>query len=569
MTKPNRTPEAEFLNRVEIRLLAPEEREGFDELLEQEHYLGSARVGGQSLRYVAEVDGQWVALLTFSGAAPHTKAREHKIGWTPRQRARRLGWVVNNSRFLVLPERQRYPNLASRVLALALKRLNADWQEHWGHPVLLVESYVDESKYRGTCYRACGFEAVGLTAGYGRSSRDYYFEHGHPKQLYLRELRPRAMGILRQGRLPADLAEHEEKISGPCPLRASHLHSVLAVFRQFKDKRRGHGLRHPQPFVLACAAVAMLMGAGGYEAFEDECRKLTQRQLRALGCRPDPQTGRYRAPSDSTFFRVLNGLDAAEFDLRMGQWMMAQEISILQALAVDGKCLRGSARTDGKPLQLLSAVSHRLRLTVAQEPIQEKSNEIPAIKPLLRKLPPAALEGSLITADALHCQQETTAFITQELGADYLFGLKGNQSGILERAQIKLPQEFFFPLNTTPAGAKSTGAWCAGACNESASAPKRPACAGAGSSSPCGGSARNCARARSPNNRRNTASTAPAPPPSNTAPRNYSKPSGTTGPPVKTARTIAGMSVWAKTPPASRGVTGPPSWPPCAICSWG
>ena len=92
MTKPNRTPEAELLSKVEVRLLAPEERERFDELLEQEHYLGSARVGGQSLRYVAEVEGQWVALLIFSGAAPHTKAREHKIGWRPRQRARRLGW---------------------------------------------------------------------------------------------------------------------------------------------------------------------------------------------------------------------------------------------------------------------------------------------------------------------------------------------------------------------------------------------------------------------------------------------------------------------------------------------
>jgi len=67
-----------------------------------------------------------------------------------------LGWVVNNSRFLVLPERQCYPNLASRVLALALKRLSADWQEHWGHPVLFVESYADESKYPGTSYRARG-----------------------------------------------------------------------------------------------------------------------------------------------------------------------------------------------------------------------------------------------------------------------------------------------------------------------------------------------------------------------------------------------------------------------------
>jgi uncharacterized protein DUF4338/DDE family transposase len=326
MPKPSATPETEFLRKVTVRLMVPSEREAFDKLLEEKHYLKSARVGGQSLRYVAEVDGQWLALLVFSGAAPHTKARENQVGWTPRQRARRLSLVLNNSRFLVLPERQQYPNLASRVLGLCLKRLNGDWQEHWGHPVLLVESYVDESQYRGTCYRACGFQAVGLTAGYGRSSRDYYLEHGQPKQLYLRELRPRAMGILRQGRLPADLAEHEEKTTGPCPLRARQLDSLLEVFREFKDGRRGHGLRHPQAFVLACAAVAILMGAGGYEGFEDECQKLTERQLRALGCRRDPKTGQCRPPSDTTFFRVMNRLNAAEFDLRIGQWMVAQEI---------------------------------------------------------------------------------------------------------------------------------------------------------------------------------------------------------------------------------------------------
>jgi hypothetical protein len=443
MTNQKTDPEHEFLRKIVVRLIRPEERDRFDDLLEKEHYLHSARLGGQSLRYVAEVDGEWVALISFSAAAPHTKAREDKIGWTPRQRARRLCFVVNNSRFLVLPDRARFPNLASRVLALCLKRLDADWREHWGHPVLLVESYVDESQYRGTCYRACGFEAVGFTAGFSRTSRDYYLENDRPKQLYLRPLRPRAMAILRQARLPDELLEHEEKIGGPCPLRAVQLNSLLELFGELKDDRRGHGLRHPQPFVLACAAVALLMGAGGYEAFEDQCGKLTQRQLRALGCHKDPKTHLYRPPSDTTFFRVINRVDAAQFDLLVGQWMMAQEISILQGLAIDGKCLRGSGRTDGKPLQLLSAVSHQLRLTVAQEPIQEKSNEIPALKPLLNSLPKGALEGSMITADALHCQQESARFITQELGADYLFGLKGNQSGILERAQTKLPKDFF------------------------------------------------------------------------------------------------------------------------------
>ena len=442
MAKPKEASESEILKRIVVRLVRPEERERFDQALEQEHYLHSARLGGQSLRYVAELEGQWIALISFSAPALNIKSREKWIKWSPRQRTRRLCFIVNNSRFLVRPSRERYPNVASKVLALCLKRLNRDWQEHWGHPVLLVESFVDESKYQGTCYRACGFEEVGLTAGYGRSSRDFYTEHGQPKQLYLRELRPGAAALLSRGRLPDELAEHEEKIGGPCPLRAAALGSLLDLFKELGDQRRGHGLRHPQPFVLACAATAMLLGAGGYQAFEEECSKLTQRQLRALGCRWNEKKKAFVPPSDSTFFRVLSKLDAAEFELAVGQWMIAQDPSVLERLAVDGKVLRGSGRTDGKPLQLLSAVTHRLRLTVAQLPIEDKTNEIPMFQPLLRKLP---LAGSLITADAMHCQQETARFVTQELGADYLFGLKGNQSGILERAEKKLPQGFFSP----------------------------------------------------------------------------------------------------------------------------
>src|ERR1035438_9098699 len=197
-------PEVDFLGKVTVRLLADNEVGQFNFYLEREHYLESSRFAGQSMRYVAEVEGQWVALLTFSAPALHLKARERWIGWSPRQRARRLGLVVNNSRFLVLPERQRYPNLASRVLGLGLRRLSADWQERWGHPVLIIESFVDESLYRGTCYRACGFQAVGATEGFKRASRDFYEEHGRPKQLYLRELRPRACQRLRQARLPQD-----------------------------------------------------------------------------------------------------------------------------------------------------------------------------------------------------------------------------------------------------------------------------------------------------------------------------------------------------------------------------
>lgn len=434
--------EPEVLKRVTVRLLCEDERTRFDALLEQKHYLCSARMVGRTLRYVAELDGEWVALACFSAAALHLKAREKWIGWTARQRARRLGFVVNNSRYLVLPEREQLPNLASRALGLFLRRLSRDWQARWGHPVFAVESFVDETRYRGVCYRACGFEAVGPTAGFKRASRDFYYEHGEPKQLYLKELQPGARALLRRGRWPKELVEHEERIAGPCPWRAPDLESLLERFRQLRDGRKGHGLRHRQPFVLACSAVAVLMGAGGYQAIEDTCRKFTSRQLRALGCGRN-RHGKYVPPSDSTLFRVLSKVDTHQFDRIVGDWLLEQELSVVARLAVDGKTLRGSSRTDGKPLQLLSAVTHRLRLTLAQVPIEDKSNEIPAFPTLLRDLP--KVDYALVTADAMHCQQESARVTTQELGWDYLFGLKGNQSGVLDRAERLLQQQAFPP----------------------------------------------------------------------------------------------------------------------------
>jgi hypothetical protein len=209
------------------------------------------------------------------------------------------------------------------------------------------------------------------------------------------------------------------------------------------DARRGHGLRHRQRFVLACAAVSTLMGACGYRAFENTCVKFTQRQLRALGCQRDADDGWYYPPSDTTFQRALKRVDAARFASLVGGWLAEQEVGALGQLAVDGKVLRGSGRHDGKPLQLLSAVTHHLRLTLDQIPIAEKSNEIPALEPLLKKINPPP--GVLITADALHCQQASARFITQELGGDYLFGLKGNQSGIFDKAKRLLAQQAFSP----------------------------------------------------------------------------------------------------------------------------
>jgi hypothetical protein len=153
----------------------------------------------------------------------------------------------------------------------------------------------------------------------------------------------------------------------------------------------------------------------------------------------------------------MNLVEPAHFEAIVATWLFEQDPAQIQHLAVDGKVLRGSGRGDGKPLALLSVVTHRLRTTLRSVPIAEKSNEIPAILPLLAGM---NLQGAIVTADAMHCQQKSARFITQELGGDYIFGLKGNQSGILDQAEHKLASAFFpsgtrLPLAQRP---RQTGA---------------------------------------------------------------------------------------------------------------
>ena len=98
---------------------------------------------GETMRYVAtDADGVWVALVGFASPALSCQPRDRFIGWSPEMQLRRLRFVVSNQRFCVLPAGRR-PNAASAVIARTLSRLNSDWTGRWGHPVLLVETFVD------------------------------------------------------------------------------------------------------------------------------------------------------------------------------------------------------------------------------------------------------------------------------------------------------------------------------------------------------------------------------------------------------------------------------------------
>lgn len=183
------------LHRLVVRPIEPEERLGWRVYMDRYHYLGWRPVVGEHVLYAAEMDGELVGLLGWASAALRVTARERHIGWDDGARRERLHLVANNVRFLVLPW-VHVRNLASRVLALNLRRLSADWQQRWGHPIHLAETFVDSARFRATCYRAANWRYVGQSAGRSRKGNQYLF-HSSSKAIYLYELHRRAASLLR------------------------------------------------------------------------------------------------------------------------------------------------------------------------------------------------------------------------------------------------------------------------------------------------------------------------------------------------------------------------------------
>ncbi len=159
------------------------------------HYLGYRGPVGESLAYLArDGHGRDVACLLFGAAAWKVAPRDRFIGWDPPTRARHLHLLTNNTRFLILPW-VRVPHLASHLLALTLKRVSADWQARYGHPIYLVETFVDAERFQGTCYKAANWIHVGHTQGRSRQDRDRTL-CVPVKDIYLYLLAPRLRELL-------------------------------------------------------------------------------------------------------------------------------------------------------------------------------------------------------------------------------------------------------------------------------------------------------------------------------------------------------------------------------------
>lgn len=159
----------------------------FQCLLQRYHYLGHRNCVGENLKYlVSEARGRPLACLLFGSAAWKCRPRDLFIGWNEEARTRSLRWLTNNTRFLLLPW-VRVPLLASHLLSLITARLSADWQDRYGHPIHLVETFVEADRFSGTSYRAAGWMGVGRTTGRGRNAPGLA-PQGPLKEVFLKPL---------------------------------------------------------------------------------------------------------------------------------------------------------------------------------------------------------------------------------------------------------------------------------------------------------------------------------------------------------------------------------------------
>lgn len=430
--------EQHILEHCHLRLLtSPADLARCDQAILEHHYLHNVTLVGEHLRYALVYQGQWLAVATWSSAAFHLKDRDHFIGWTGEQCRRRRGLIANNSRLLVLPDCHG-PNLISRFMKLMLRQLSQDWEQRWGHPLALVETFVDPRFYQGTAYKVSGWSHLGRTAGWKRNADDFYEKNDAPKQIWVRELVKQACVKLRAPALPPAWAKVEEAVPPRCTAKVAQISGLMETLRtELPEFRRAESLAYPLAGMIGLMVMASAQGVTrGPQDLADYADTLSQAQLRALRFRRAVDRSEIRCPKKTTFGRVLHQVDDDALERVLLRWqdqiLGPQQDRIV---IIDGKKIRHGG------VEIVNAVNSTGRF-LGSVVTQAKSNEIPAGRQLLRQ---QDLLGKIVVADALHTQAETARQILYEQGGDYLLTVKANQPTIQKTLESLFTKQAFSP----------------------------------------------------------------------------------------------------------------------------
>lgn len=347
------------LSEVFIRPVLPVEERRFSQLMQEHHYLGALPKISETLWYIGGIEQHWIALLSFSAPALKCSARDRWIGWDFHHQYDRLKLLTNNSRFLILPG-WHLPNLASRILSLCRKRLPGDWQAAFGHPLVLIETFVDPRKFQGTIYKADNWICVGNTKGFHRTRQGYSAAADFPKMVFVKPLIPHAQGLLSSPVLGSQYHTGGKKIM----ISAQQMETLPDYFTNIPDPRRRQGRRHKLATVLAIAAAATLCGMRGYLAISDWAQSLQEKARRRFGCRHE--NNRYIVPSLSIIRDVLTRVDPVHLDKALQLWNQKYGRQD-QALSIDGKTMCNAIDQEGHQTHIMSAIGHQTKACYTQK----------------------------------------------------------------------------------------------------------------------------------------------------------------------------------------------------------
>lgn len=347
------------LQDVTVRPVFASEERKFQKLMAEHHYLGALPKIGETLWYVAIWQEKWVALMIFSAAAWKCAARDQWIGWNFRHQYDRLKLVLNNSRFLILPD-YHIPNLGTRILSLSQKRLFNDWLKKFGHPLLLLETFVDPKLFQGTVYKAANWIYVGDTKGFRRTPKGYSSKHLSPKMVFVKPLQRNARIILSRATL-----DQFYVIGGPrIMISAEHMRTLPDYFANIPDPRRAQGRRHRLNTVLAIVAAATLCGMRGYRAFSDWANNLGHKAKERFCCYY--KDGTFIAPSEYVIRNVLIRVDPQDLDQALQLWNNTYAKDD-ESLAIDGKTMCNAIDEEGYRTHIMSAVGHQTKICYTQK----------------------------------------------------------------------------------------------------------------------------------------------------------------------------------------------------------
>jgi hypothetical protein len=338
------------ISAVQVQPIQKHDEQRYQELMSEHHYLGKLPKIGETLWYIAHWHSQWLALICYSAAAWKCAARDQWIGWSPRHQYDRLKLIVNNSRFLILPE-WHIPNLGSHILSLCQKRVSADWQNTFGHPVLLLETFVDPLYFHGTVYKAANWQCVGSTKGFHRSRNGYSSGPGTSKLVFIKPLNPNAKTLLSNPFMEANYHTGGTNLM----LSSKQMLSLPHFFKDIPDPRRRQGRRHGLSTVLGIATGATLCGMRGYKAMSDWAKSLGAKARQRFGC--SCVKGSYIIPSEFVIRDLLVRVDPVHLDNAFQRWneVYGKED---QSLAIDGKTMCNAINDKGQQTHIMSAIGH-------------------------------------------------------------------------------------------------------------------------------------------------------------------------------------------------------------------